>query len=294
MVIESIEQIDFAIGDCPKMPLPKRVAMATPERYDVQSVINPHMARHVGKVDRAKARRQWETLRNAYRRLGMDVLVAEGAPGMDDMVFAANAAAAFLTADGAAGVAMSRMSAESRVGETPYYERFFREQGYETRHLPEGVFFEGGGDAVWHPGRRLLWGGYGQRSEKRAHDALASMLDATVIPIRLEDPAFYHLDTCFCALDERTAMICPAALREEEIAIIRKLFERIVEVPETEARERLACNAHCPDGRHVLLQQGSAQTARRLQDAGFEPVEIDVGEFLKSGAAVYCMKLTVW
>ena len=294
MIIESVEHIDFTVGDLPRMPLPKRVALATPAYYDVQWIINPHMTRHVGNVDRVKARRQWKTLRNTYRQLGLDVRITSGVEGLCDMVFTANAATPFLGPDNAPGVVMSRMATKARYDETPHLARFFREQGCEVRHLPEGVLFEGGGDAIWHPGRRLLWGGYGQRTDRAAHDALAAMLKVPVIPMRLDDEAFYHLDTSFCALDERTAMICPAALRDEDIAMVRRLFERVVETPEDEARERLACNAHCPDGRHVLLQEGAVHTMERLREAGFEPIGIDVGEFLKSGAAIYCMKLTFW
>ncbi len=295
MIYESVDRIDFAVGDCPAMPLQGSVAMATPTYYDVQYVINPHMAGHVGNVDRIEARRQWETLRDTYRALGMEVHSAEGVEGLYDMVFAANAAAPFLLLENKTpGVIMSRMGTPPRRGETIHFERFFRELGCDVRHLPDGLSFEGGGDAIWHPGRRLLWGGYGQRTDLAAHDAISSMLDVPVIPLRLEDEAFYHLDTCFCTLDERTALICPAALRSEDISMVRRLFERVIEAPEAEARERLACNAHCPDGRHVLLQKGCPQTMRRLQDAGFEPVEIDTGEFLKAGASVYCMKLTMW
>ena len=295
MIFESVDQIDFTVSDCPTMPLPGRVAMATPTHYDVQYVINPHMTGHVGNVDRIKALRQWETLRDTYRTLGMEVHSAEGVEGLYDMVFAANAAAAFLSPDGKSpGVIMSRMATPPRYGESIHYERFFHDLGVDVRHLPEGLTFEGGADAIWHPGRRLIWGGYGQRTDRATHDAISSMLDVPVIPMRLDDEAFYHLDTCLCALDERTALICPAALRSEDISMVHRLFERVIEVPEAEARERLGCNAHCPDGRHVLLQIGCPQTMRRLQDAGFEPVEIDTGEFLKAGASVYCMKLTIW
>ena len=292
MIHESVDQIDFAVSDCPTMPLQGCVAMATPVHYDVQYVINPHMAGHVGNVDRVRAQRQWETLRDTYRALGMEVHTAEGVEKLYDMVFAANAAAAFLSPDGKSpGVVMSRMATPPRYDESIHFERFFRELGYDILHLPEGLTFEGSADAIWHPGRRLLWGGYGQRTDRATHDAISAMLDVSVIPIRLDDEAFYHLDTCFCALDERTVLICPTVLRSEDISMIRRLFERIIEVPETEARERLACNAHCPDGRHVLLQKGCPHTAQRLR---FEPVEIDIGEFLKAGAAVYCMKLTIW
>lgn len=295
MIYESADQIDFAVSDCPAMPLQGRVVMATPAHYDVQYVINPHMAAHVGNVDRIRARRQWETLRDTYRALGMEVHSTQGVEKLYDMVFAANAAAAFLSTDGKSpGVIMSRMATTSRYDESVHYEQFFRELGYDVLHLPEGLTFEGGADAIWHPGRRLIWGGYGLRTDRATHDAISAMLDVPVIPIRLDDEAFYHLDTCLCTLDERTALICPAALRPEDMAMIHRLFERIIEVPEAEGRERLACNAHCPDGRHVLLQKGCPHTTQRLRDAGFEPIEIDIGEFLKAGAAVYCMKLTTW
>ena len=171
MIYESVDQIDFAVSDCPTMPLQRRVAMATPVHYDVQYVINPHMAGHVGNVDRVRARRQWETLRDTYRELGMEVYTAEGVEKLYDMVFAANSAAAILSPDGKSpGVIMSRMATASRFGESIHYERFFRELGYEVLYIPEGLTFEGGADAIWHPGRRLIWGGYGQRTDRATHD----------------------------------------------------------------------------------------------------------------------------
>ena len=65
-------------------------------------------------------------------------------------------------------------------------------------------------------------------------------------------------------------------------------------VPEDEARHRLASNAHCPDGKHVLIQEGCPVTNRQLKEAGFIPVELETGEFLKAGGSVFCMKQMFW
>jgi N-dimethylarginine dimethylaminohydrolase len=188
------------------------------------------------------------------------------------------------------------MHAPERQAEVPHFKRFFKDQGYAIRQLPDELDsdFEGMGDAIWHPSRYLLWGGYGFRTDRAAYEALSNMLDVRVIALELDDPDFYHLDTCFSVLDERSVLIYPGVFTAESRALIDRFFDTVVEAPEDEARELFACNAHCPDGEHVLIQRGCTTTNARLRDAGFIPVELDTSEFLKSGGSVFCMKLMIW
>ena len=297
MIYERPGDIDFSAADCAAVPLPGRVLLTSPTHFDVEYVINPHMAGHLGDVDGQLAGRQWRTLRSAYETFGFTVSVVEGTEGLADMVFCANQTLPFYRPDdGSKGVVMSRMHAPQRTGEVPHFERYFRQIGYEVLHLPESDVhaFEGMGDALWHPHRYLLWGGYGIRTDRAAYDAVSQALDVPVVAMQLHDEAFYHLDTCFCALDERTVLIYPGAFQNHALRMIHALFDRVVEAPESEARRLLACNAHSPDGRHVLVQEGCTETAGRLREAGFEPVEIDTSEFLKAGGSVYCMKQMFW
>ena len=76
--------------------------------------------------------------------------------------------------------------------------------------------------------------------------------------------------------------------------MIHALFDEVIEAPEDESRQLFACNAHCPDGRHVIIQRGCAVTVARLQAAGFTPIEVDTDEFLKAGGSVFCMKQMFW
>ena len=287
---------DLSIDALPAVPRPGRVLLTTPDHFEVAYVINPHMDGNVGTVDPALARRQWDALREAYEGLGVEVSVVEGAEGQPDMVFCANQSLPYVTPGGERGVVLSRMHAPQRAGEVPHYQRFFQEEGYETHHLDADLpgDFEGMGDAIWHPGRYLLWGGYGYRTDREVYERLTRALGFPVIALSLTDPDFYHLDTCFCPLDEETVLIYPGAFDEAGIDAIKAHFPRILEAPEDEARSLFACNAHSPDGEHVLIQAGATRTNDLLRAAGYTVVELDTSEFLKSGGSVFCMKLMFW
>ena len=280
----------------PPLPRPTRVLMTTPDHFRVAYVINPHMEGNIGSVDPARARAQWEALKAAYERLAVPVSTVDGAAGQPDMVFCANQTLPALDAEGRRVAVMSRMHAPERAGEVPAYASFFEAEGYAVETLDADLpgTFEGMGDALWHPGRRLLWGGYGFRTDRRVYDRLARALGVAVQPLALHDPDFYHLDTCLCPLDERTALVFPGAFTETDLATIRAHFERVLEAPEDEARTLFACNAHSPDGETVLVQRGCTVTNGRLEAAGYRVVEVETDEYLKSGGSVFCMKLMFW
>ena len=296
-VYRRLDDLDFDIADLPAVPRPERVLLTTPDYFTVEYVINPHMEGKAGTVDHAEARRQWQALQNAYAAQGIRPAVLEGAEGQPDMVFCANQTLPYHHPEtGAGGVVLSRMHAPQRRDEVPHYERFFADEGYEAHRLPDdlGTSFEGMGDAIWHPERWLLWGGHGFRSGPAAYERISDLLGVPIILLHLADGDFYHLDTCFTVLDARSVLIYPGVFSEEARALIDWGFERVLEAPEDEARRLFACNAHCPNGQHVLLQRGCTVTCERLRRAGFTPVELDTGEFLKAGGSVFCMKQMFW
>lgn len=275
--------------------MPRRLLMVDPKHFDVLYVINPHMAGHVGTVDKARARSQWSQLLEGYRRIGMDVSVLEGTAGFPDMVFCANQSFPILDPDGGRHVVMSRMKRPERQGEVAFIEAWYHAQGYAVQH-PSGDDgdFEGMGDAIWHMGRRLLWGGYGYRTSPGVYSRLADLAQAPIILLELTDPDFYHLDTCFCMLDEHHALIFPDAFTEEGLALIHALIPHVIEANGEEARRGFAVNAFCPDGRNVFIQKGCDNTYRDLEGHGFIVHACDTDEFIKSGGSVFCMKMQLW
>lgn len=295
-VITSVDQLDFTIDGIPSMPLPAEVLMVRPLHYSVEYVINPHMTDQVGQVDKLEANNEWELVRTLFDQIGIEVHVIEDQEGLPDMVFCANQSLPFIDEGGKRHVFMSIMHADQRKDEVPYIEQWYRQHGYEMHYLDEDKIddFEGCGDAIWHTGKRLLWGGYGYRSSIDAYETISDTFDVPVIALELVDESFYHLDTCLCVLDEKTALIYPEAFTDEGLALINNVFDKVIHSSKYEAEKLFACNASCPDGRNVIIQQGCTDVNKNLRDAGFAVHEVSTYEYLKSGGSVFCMKMLLW
>ena len=154
-------------------------------------------------VDRARAIRQWETLRAVYRDLGHEVREIEPAPGLPDMVFAANGA---LVVDGMAmGV---RFRNAERTAEAAHFLRWLDTAGYEGVRRAQAVN-EGEGDFLVTA--REILAGTGFRSDPASHREVAEAFGREVVGLELVDPRYYHLDTALCVLDETTVAYFPEA-----------------------------------------------------------------------------------
>lgn len=295
------DELDFTLEDLPAVRPPERLLLADPAHFDVAYAINPHMREADGglkRVDRARAREQWAALREASEGLGLEVDVLPPLAGHPDLVFCANQVLPVppeATPHGKGAIVPSHMAADERRAEVPHVVEHLRAAGHrvEPLHTTEERL-EGMGDGIWHPGRRLLWAGIGPRSSEAAWRELALRYRLPVVALPLEDPDFYHLDTCFAALAEDACLWLPDALSRDARKLVRALVPRCIEVDEGEARGLLACNAWCPDGERVLLQRGAEKTSRRLRAAGFTVIELETDEFLKAGGSVFCMKLAHW
>lgn len=295
-VIATPKELDFDLSSLEDMPIPEKVLLVKPTYFTVEYVINPHMEGHIGDVDKLAAQNEWEHLRSAYAELGLYVHVVEGERGYPDMVFCANQSLPNITKEGKKEVVMSVMYADERKGEVPFIQKVYEDSSYDIVHLDDSKFssFEGMGDAIWHHKKRLLWGGYGFRTSKEVYENISEIFDTPVIALELVNPKFYHLDTCLCILDENTALVYPKAFTEEGLQLLRSMFSNIIEASKYEAEKLFACNATCPDGKNVFIQQGCVDVNHKLKEAGFKIHEFSTYEYLKSGGSVFCMKMLLW
>jgi len=295
-VITSKSQLDFTLESLHDMEKPSKTLMVRPDYFKVDYVINPHMEGNIGKVNQVNAFKEWERVRDAFSASGMEVVELEGVEDLPDMVFCANQSLPFISEQGDKEVIMSIMHSDHRKQEVAYIEQWYADNNYAIHHLPYKSIeeFEGMGDALWHSGKRLLWGGYGFRTSKKAYDFISDQWSVPVIALKLSHPEFYHLDTCMCILNTTTALIYPKAFTKKGLELIHSLFTTVIEADEYEAEKLFACNATCPNGKDVILQRGATSTNEKLTEAGFNVIEVDTEEFLKSGGSVFCMKMMAW
>lgn len=268
------------------------VLMCAPDHFAVIDEKNAFMRGQQGRVDRARAAEQWRGLVATYEGLGVRVHQLPPGPGLEDMVFCANGAALVPRPDGGTDAVLSRMNHASRRREVPLLAAWLEARGLAPARLPDDVGrLEGHGDVLVVPGRHLVLGGHGGRSDRAALEALAARTGAALVPLALRGEPFYHLDTCLAVLDEDSLLVHPPAFRPGALDELARLFPRLIEADPTEAREQLACNAHALASGRVLLPAGATCTAAILARAGYEPVPVDVSEFHRSGGSVFCLRM---
>jgi len=263
----------------------RRYLMCPPQHFGVLYEINPWMHREVT-VDRDKAHEQWEGLVRTLREAGAEVVTMDPHPDWPDMVFTANAG---LLSAATNQFVPSHFRNPERQGETPIFDAWFTERGYDVDRLPEELDHEGAGDAL--PFGDVLVSGYRWRSDAASHAVLSKMLGVAVRSVELVDERYYHLDITFCPLDDRRAMVVPDAWDDYGVRVMKEL------VPEPlvlEADEAAVFHANSVVvGTTVVMPACSARVGRQLEAWGFTPVVADVGEFLKAGGGVRCLTLSL-
>jgi N-dimethylarginine dimethylaminohydrolase len=257
------------------------ILMCRPDHFGVEYEINPWM--HVdNQVDRSRALVQWNALRRAYADLGVEVVLADPAEGLPDMVFTANAGVVW---DGRA--VLSRFRHPERQGEEAHWTSVFESRGFSLAVPPRAMSFEGAGDALFVG--CTLFAGWGFRTDRSAHRFVARALGVEVVSLELVDPRFYHLDTCFCPLNEQTVLFAPAAFSPASARTIRTLVPHVIEVP-PDIAAGFACNA-ITVGTRVISSTAAERLEHPLHDAGFDTLALPMTEFMKSGGGVRCLSL---
>lgn len=259
--------------------------MCSPKYFGVQYIINPWMENQVGKVDKSLVNQQWSEFYFTVQQL-TDVKLIDPRPNVPDMVFTANA-----------GLLRGKMFFPSRFRhserrlEEPYFRSWFQANGYKILDMPEDIRFEGAGDALFQPGRDLLWAAYGFRSDHKGHAILAEAFGVKTISLRLVDSRFYHLDTCFCPLADGRVMYYPPAFDAESVKRIEANSANNIIISDEDAGH-FACNAVRVNDT-IIMNHASDDLRSRLEQAGYTVIAVSVSEFLKAGGANKCLTIAL-
>lgn len=284
----------FSIKNSPSMPLPTGALMCEPRYYNITEAHNPFMRGSIGTVDTSKAMAQWQDVKKTIEGLGCPVKTIEPVEGLEDMVFAANQTFTGLTRKMEKVCLLGQMRHPSRRLEVPHFEKWFEKEGYRIARLKDSsLTFEGMGDCLWHPGKRLLWGGFGFRTDPEVYEEVAQIFEVPVVALKLVNERFYHLDTCFSPLNQEAVLIYPAAFAPESLELILKLFPIVLAADEQEAMKKLVCNTTIIDATSIL-QAGASTAAHQIQAIGLDVHEVDTSEFIKSGASSFCLKMNLY
>ena len=268
--------------------------MSPPDFFEVAYSINPWMNPEQWSLDARRLQRDaatgWNALRSTYESLGARVVVKPAAQGWPDLVFTANCA---VVLDGKA--LLARYLRPERAGEEAFGHRMFeqlraRGEVDSICRTPQGVYFEGAGDAIYDPLRGLMWMGFGQRSSRAAHYTVEHVFGIPTLSLELVNPRFYHLDTCFCLLSGGE-VIChlPAFTDEGQGQIESIVGDKLILAPPDDAAQ-LGVNSVCI-GKDVVMCHCSPALREELEARGYRVHVVPLGSFNRSGGAAYCLTL---
>lgn len=268
------------------------ILMCRPKYFGINYSINPWMNVENG-ADHKKAVEQWNSLESKLKELGCKISHVPPVEGLPDMVFTANAG--YIMRGQSKTIVLANFLHDERTGEEDHFEKWFQDNDYKVIKVSKS--FEGAGDALYlgredFKGGEALFIAYGFRSDQSIKKALLNTGEPSIHQVHLCDPRFYHLDTCFCPLQDHDYMIYEGAFTcSQLIRMYCDAYGRQITVPEEEA-VKFACNAVCV-GRDVVLPSGCPETMQKLEDFGYTPHSVEMSEFMLSGGACKCLTLAL-
>jgi N-dimethylarginine dimethylaminohydrolase len=231
-------------------------------------------------VDETKAKREWDQMVKTLSSLKIKVDIIDQEADVPDMVFATDQG---IVLDGSVLLANFRYS--QRQKERIYYRKWFRDNGFRLRALSNIFPFEGGDTLFFGD---MLFVGIGFRASVSSCEELAQKLEIDVIPFRLVDPYFYHLDMAFLPIDMTTAFYYPAAFSPNSQNLLKRLVPNLYELSEDEANA-YAANSFV-SGKDIVIASGTpARFRNALKKLGLTIHEVDISEFKKAGGGIHCL-----
>ncbi len=258
--------------------------MCPPLYYGIENEVNPWKGRS-RQSEPELAKEQWRGLyRLVQDQLDVEVVLVEPRVGLPDMAFAANCGLVWQNK-----FIASNFSHEARQGEITHFENWFQVRGYEIYHLPGENSFEGEGDLLMCGD--LFFGGYHIQSDILSHEKIAKVLHFEVLSLELSNVWPYHLDTCFCPLENNQAIFYPSAFNSDALKILEDRIPTLIPVQEDEAM-RFACNSIVV-GTNVVMNDGCPAVRSSLEKLGYSVFETPLSEFVKAGGGAKCLVLKV-
>jgi len=271
----------------------KTILMCEPKAFAVNYEINPWMNFNIGKVNYFVAYKQWENLYKILQNLNVNLVVMRNQPkDLPDLVFTANAA---LVINGNALI--SHFAYKERQSESILYNDFLRTLQFktDTYFIDNDIYFEGAGDALLEKHKNILVLGYGFRTEKKAYNYVKNFLEKVspkteLIHAELINPDFYHLDTCFCPLDNGYIIYYPEAFSKKTLNEFNKKFENKLIPLSKEDAMLFGCNAVSVDN-NLVLNKASKELKTKLQNIGVKVLESSLDQYILSGGSAKCLTL---
>ncbi|RSD26097.1 dimethylarginine dimethylaminohydrolase family protein [Mesobacillus subterraneus] len=182
---------------------------------------------------------------------------------------------------------VAEMASEVRKGEEDVLKQWLEDEEISYYNLL-GDQVEGGDVVI---DQDTVYVGLSNRTNQQAADHLQALLpqfEVRAIPFKAE---YLHLDCVFNVVSQDVALIYRPALTQEDIELFSSKYE-LIDVSEEE-QFTLGTNVLCIGNKRIFSLPVNKGVNEQLRNKGFEVIEVDITEIIKSGGSFRCCTMPI-
>ena len=244
-------------------------------RHPAPTMTHGITSANYGTPDYQMAVQQHQAYIAALKSTGLEVTVLDAQPDFPDSVFIEDVA--LLTPECAI---LTRPGAETRTGEVDYVSESvnsFYDRVYEIK-APGNVE---AGDIMMVASHFYI--GLSERTNLHGANQLDDILKRHGMSASTIDmQEFLHLKTGLSYLENNNLLISGEFIERAEFSSFNKII--------VDENEVYAANSVWING-HVLVPAGHPQTCKKIKDAGYHTIELEMSEFQKLDGGLSCLSL---
>ena len=261
----------------------KKVLVCSPQYMEIKEVINETQKHYIKEnIDISRAMDQHASFVAAMRQENIDVISLPSKPACNEQVFTRDIGFTI-----GADIFTAKMASPVRQAEEPVFKSWLDGQSLSYISLSEAQI-EGGDILV---DTDTVYAGISSRTSLKAVSQLRSLIsDYTVRTVRFK-AEYLHLDCVFNIISPEEALIYPEAIHKDDLAVLASRY-RLIEVSKEE-QFTLATNVLSIGDKKILSLPVNKNTNMALRKRGYQVMEIDISEIIKSGGSFRCCTMPV-
>lgn len=261
----------------------KRVILCQPQYMTIRDVINEtqkHFKNEGIHIERALE--QHEKFVQTLRSHGIEVILLPYHKKYPEQVFTRDIG--FTLGE---TVFVADMASDVRQGEENVLRQWLEDEGFSYYNII-GDHIEGGDVII---DGKTIYVGLSNRTNQMAADHLQRLLSSFEVKAIPFKERYLHLDCVFNVVSPEVALIYPEALTEEDMKLFGSRYE-LIEVSKEE-QFTLGTNVLSIGNKKVLSLPVNKEVNKQLRERGFEVIEVDITEIIKSGGSFRCCTLPI-
>ncbi|MDQ0217625.1 hypothetical protein ELQ35_06195 [Peribacillus cavernae] len=262
----------------------RRVVLCQPQYMTIREVINDTQ-KHFKKegIDIKTAMKQHGEFVNVLRQHGVEVFLLPSFSQYPEQVFTRDIGFTL-----GQTVFVAEMASGIRQGEEEILKKWLKENRLPFHNLVKDQIE--GGDVIID--RNTIFVGISNRTHINSIKRLQTLLpDFEVIPVPFE-AKYLHLDCVFNILSPEDALIFPEVISEKEREFLSGRYN-LIEVTEEE-QFTLGTNVLSIGNKKIISLPVNKNVNEKLRDRGYDVIEVDITEIIKSGGSFRCCTMPVF